>query len=191
MSDKYNSARLEILNEVLSFPTIRGKDWLSDWDEKVQIGDLVSMSSAPASVWYLSWVEEIKAGDFTQYLLRSIETNELCWWSNIGLNFYNRETVSQRPSWRWTDSQHKFANRWRKVLYENDAYIVRSGGVSFDGNSVTIKTRIMHGLGDPPPEKTFKNWRKTTIAMMEKYYIDSVKWHDAAIKKPVDHDAGE
>ena len=53
-------ARLAILSDMMSFPTIRNRDWNSDsFDYDVRVGDLVSLSSAPASKWYVSWVREI------------------------------------------------------------------------------------------------------------------------------------
>ncbi len=91
-------ARLSILNEVLSFPAIHGKDWISDWNEIPREGDLVALNCAPATKWYLSWVHEYDPGDgWPKYLLESIEDGELCWWSNVGINIYDRKKSLRTP----------------------------------------------------------------------------------------------
>ena len=44
-------ARLMILSELMSFPTINNKYWRSDFgDDKPQVGDLVSLTSAEQNV---------------------------------------------------------------------------------------------------------------------------------------------
>lgn len=172
-------AKLSILSELLSFPEIRNTDW--NRQEKVDIGDLVSLSSAPESKWYLSWVKEIDRKDnyfLDKYLLESIEDGSLCWWSNAGINVYNRERVSCRPEWKWNDNQFDFNNRWRKSCYRHDAYIVMPNQCEFIGdNDVKLSLRVKFDFDNKYVfSKTFK-WKKLLMKDMEKFYLECVEKH--------------
>lgn len=175
-------ARIAILSEVLSFPTIRNKDWTScHLDTAPQVGDLVAMSSAPATKYYLSWLHEYDPNNgWPKYLLESIDDGELCWWENIGLSYYNRERIANMASWKWDDEQYAFDDRWKKVCYKkNDAYIVLPCQPSFmpDG-SVWLDVRIRFGLDDYRNPVHFPNWKKVTMKMMDEYYkASSAEYH--------------
>ena len=172
-----NRARISILSEMLSFPTVHGKDWTTDTFSSARpvAGDLVSMSSAPDSKWYLSWVVEIKnMSGGSQYLLKSIEDGSLCWWSNVWINIYNRERVADRHSWKWNDAQFAFNDRWMKVARENDAYIVLPVYAVFNGDEVTLNVRVRFGWSDYHNPRTFPNWRKVTMKQMDEYYKECV-----------------
>ena len=181
-----DNARISILSELMAFPTINQKDWLGSFDGKAQVGDLVSLCSAPASKWYLSWVREIKpAKHDTGYLLESIDDGELCWWSNVGLNVYDRERVKERPSWRWDDAQFAFSTRWRKVCKKYGAYIVLPCSPEFgDGNSVTLDVRIRHNFNDYSNPRTFPNWKKLTMKAMGEYYRECEKEYNKDKAQP-------
>lgn len=166
-----NRARISILSELLSFATIRNKDW--EEDRLPPVGSLVAMSSAPTSKWYLSWVIEIDNREgYPRYLLESIEDGVQCWWTNVGINKFNPQRIKERPEWRWTDKQFTLRDRWRRVLKEADAYIVLGGDFDFktDG-SLYISLRIRHNF-DPSfnYNKTFPDWKKVTIKMMSEFY---------------------
>ncbi len=173
MTDTYYRARMQIMNELLSFCMIRSKDWKED--RKPIPGDLVSLDSAPATKWYVSWVveTELNKGDWHRYLLQSIEDYELCWWENVGIEVYNPQRVREMPSWRWTDRQFKFVDKWNRVAYkDNDAYIVLPGKIDFDGNSVILDIRERYGAGHDNPfhySETFK-WKKATKAELDAFY---------------------
>jgi len=181
MTDTYENAKLAILNEVLSFPTIRDKDWHED--RKPVPGSLVCMSCAPVSKWYLSWVVETKLHEhgFHEYLLESIEDQSLCWWNNVSINVYNPKRVREMPNWRWTDKQFSFVSKWNRVLKSEDAYNVLPAGTTFyeDSNSVTIALRERWGgLRDHDVFKyseTFDNWKKTTRQMLKDFYRRGVQ----------------
>jgi hypothetical protein len=175
-------ARLEILSELMSFPTINDKDWGYNCGcDTPQVGDLVAMQSAPPSKWYLSWLKELKAdGGWQKYLLESIEDGELVWWENIGLTVYSREKVASRPHWKWDDSQFKFNSRWMKVCRDNDAYIVLPCQSVFnDDGSVTLDVRIRFRLDNYRNPCSFSNWRKLTIKQMDAYFKKSVAKYKA------------
>lgn len=187
MSDTFNRAKINILSNIVQFPTINGKDWSSN--NCPPVGSLVSLSSAPPSQWYLSWVEEVQPGtnEFcSRYLLRSIETGELCWWSNVTIFVYNPERVYDR--WRWSDKQFKFYDRWQKVLRRADAWMVLDGPTTFgDDGSVTIRLRERHGgFRDHDQfhfERSFPDWRKVTMAVMADFYNEGCKAAEALGEK--------
>lgn len=168
-------ARYSILNRILSCPMLGQFKWKEKYDTEVQVGDLVSISSAPASEYYLSWVVEIESGDKTtlpRYVLKSIETGNLCGWANVGVNIYDREEVAQYPEWRWTDKQWAFKNRWNKVCYGwNDAYMVLPlPPVFHDDGSVDLGVRVRMSFNKYTSKKTFPNWKKCTMKMMDEYF---------------------
>lgn len=166
-------ARLLMLNELMSFPSIRGTDWTSQFCEvKARIGDLVSLSSAPVSKWYLSWLIEIEVSKYdTRYLLQSIEDGELCWWGNVGLSFYDRKKLAESPRWLWDDKQFQFSDRWFKVCKKHDPYFVRPMLPMFNGDEVELSTRVRWEQGTFWEHAKFSNWKKTTMKMMEEYYL--------------------
>ena len=181
-------AKFAILSEVLSFPQIRDKDWHGDLGPSpgAVVGDLVAMSSVPSSKWYLSWLVDTKPdGAFSsmQYLLESIEDGSLCWWSNVGLSYYNRERIS--PQWRWTDQQFMFNRRWMNACKRENAYIVLPLQVCFhDDDSVTLGVRIRFGFSDFTNSKTFPNWKKLLMKSMQEYYLESVDKYDSENNSP-------
>lgn len=172
-------ARISILSELLAFPTINQKDWNTKFlgEKDVQEGDLISLSSAPESKWYLSWVCEIDRYEHaSRYLLESIEDGKLCWWENVGISVYDRKRVSERPKWKWSDKQFAFQDRWQRVCNKNDAYIVLPKMAVFgEDNSVTLGVRIRFNWSDFTDLKTFSNWKKVTIKLMDAYYKDCEK----------------
>jgi hypothetical protein len=167
-------ARISILSELLSFPTVNQKDWHSFSFSNTDIceGDLVSLYSAPASKWYVSWVREVDENNgWPRYLLESIDDGSLCWWVNVGINVYSRERVRERPAWQWDDKQFAFNDRWNKVAKRNDAYIVLPMPPVFrDDGSVTLDVRIRFGMVDFSCPETFSNWKKLTMKQMDAYY---------------------
>ena len=181
-----NRARIMILSELLAFPTIHGKDWYSDYDVKPQVGDLVSMHSAAPSKWYLSWVREINLNNgWPKYLLESIDDESLCWWENIGLTVYDRQRLKERHSWQWTDKQFQLSDRWRRVRKRRDEYIVVGVPPTFGENgAVTFDVRVRFSLGDYHNPRTFPNWKKVTIKMMDDYYVECLQGHELSRKGP-------
>lgn len=164
-----NRARLEILSGLLSFPTIIGKDW--HVSSNPCIGDLVSLGFARPSKWYLSWLrgyEEERDG-WPEYLLESIEDGELCWWSNVRINIYNRDLV--KPSWQWDDEQFSFNDQWMEVYRENNSHFVlpRQPIFNFD-DSVLMNVRIRFEPDGYQNPKTFPNWREVTVDDLDSYY---------------------
>lgn len=177
-----NRARISILSEVLSFPTI-GTNWKSCmFGTEPCVGDLVAMNCAPATKYYLSWLHEIDPNNgWPKYLLESIEDGEMCWWGNVGLSYYDRERVSLRASWKWDDEQFAFNDRWNKVCFKkNDAYIVLPCEPIFtDDGGVLLEVRIRFGLDDYHNPVSFPNWKKVTMKMMDEYYKKSEKEYEA------------
>jgi len=172
----FERAKIDILSSLLAFPTINQKDWETCYiDNAPIVGDLVSLCSAPPSKWYLSWVMEIEVADSsfcTRYLLKSIDDGSLCWWSNVAFNIYSRKKVLENQTWKWNDKQFAFKKRWMKVCYkQNDAYIVLPIHPIFgEDDTVTLGVRVRHQFNKYTSKKTFPNWKKCTMKMMDKYY---------------------
>lgn len=189
-AESRNRARIEILSYIMQFAVKKyyGKDSSGrsigdipnpEWsfqgemckEHETPIGSLCRITSVSASKWYLSWLVdvEINQGGFHRYLLESIEDGSLCWWSNVGLDYFSPESV--RPHWRWTDKQHELNDRWFKTIEKKrETYITKPMYLIFDGDKVTLKTRQKFSIGDFSAEKTFDNWRKVQIKDMLEFW---------------------
>lgn len=185
MADTKNRARIQILSSLLSFPTIRNKDWTSDLGGGVAtVGDLVALSSAPASKWYISWVADKQPGGFGgRWLLESIEDGELCWWENIGICYYNRERVAENKHWRWTDKQFAFQDKWSRVAKRNGAYIVLPRPPEFmDDGSVMLNVRVRLSLNEFSNPVVFPSWKKLTSKQMDAYWKETEALYESRRK---------
>ena len=157
-------------------------------DAPAMVGDLVVPTSTPISEWNISWLNEITNHRYgPTYLLESVETGKECNWSNIGIDFLDRDAVAKHPEWRWTDRQFRFNDRWKSVCFkDHDAYITLPLDASFgSGFEVTLGTRTRFGFDDYRPSETFPDWRKVTKKMMSDLYARFVedkpaKAHEAA-----------
>lgn len=178
MVDTYDRSRLVILSRLLSFPTINQKDWESDFMSAPKVGDLVSLTSAPVTKFYVSWVvdtRKIKGSSEIEYLLESIDDRSLCWWSNVGFNTYKKDNIL--PYWKWSDKQFSFNDRWKRVCHGwNNAFIIKPYDADFlDDGQVKLKCYQSYDRINPwSYERTFDNWKKTTMKMMDQFYKDAV-----------------
>lgn len=152
-----------------------------------KVGDLVIVTSILAgSKWQIGWLVDIDPGQtgrhFPRWLVESLEDGSLCWWTNVGLEFFPREKLRENPHWRWTDRQFAFRDRWNRVCYkERDAYIVLPRPPVFgDGFEVALGTRTRFGFDDIRPERLFPDWRKVTKAMMAEAYDSMVAEREQA-----------
>lgn len=194
MSEK-GEARQEILNYIITFCTKRnygdGYSHLPDMKhsfystiiagkQSIPIDSLVMLTAAPFSKYYLSWLKEIEineGGYSTRWLLESIEDGSLCWWENVQIWALPKETTDKFPSWRWTDKQFAFADKWSNACFKKrDAYIRLPCPPKFteDGGVIlTIRTRF--GINDDRPEKKFDDWKKILVKDMLQFYDESEK----------------
>lgn len=144
----------------------------------LQPGDLVLVTAANTHKFRLSWFLDQRKlgmqGDF-EYLLKSVQDGEECWWSNIGLCLFTREKLS--PTWRWDDEQFAFYDRWRKACMEQDAYIYLPKLPEFDGDMVTLRTRVRHSISDFSPGVWLVNWKNATVSSLASYYQELVALH--------------
>lgn len=194
--DTKQKARIEILSYVLSTcitrrygigrenlsPGYRGFTSTGFSDDRAVAGDLVILQSAPASKWAIGWllsVDESNPG-WPRYLIESLDDGAQAWWDNVGVDYLDREIVSNSPQWRWTDRQWAFRDRWTRLCYKaKNAHIVRPMQPEFGrGYEVTLGTRTSYGFDDIRPSRTFPDWRKVTKAMMAQCYDDCVAERD-------------
>lgn len=128
-----------------------------------QIGDLVRLDSMSNSEFRLGWYLESRSlNGYEEHLIQSAKTGKQCWWSNVGLSYLNRKTLSHHPEWRWIDEQHKFNDRWIGACHEyHDAYIWRATWAVFnEDGSVSIGVRKRHCQPtDPRPSIKLTDWQ--------------------------------
>lgn len=162
-------AKIDILGWIMQNPNIRSKDWSSSFGDKAVVGDLVALSSAPLTKWYLSWVIEVKNDQYGgQYLLESIEDGSLCWWGNVGVHYFNREDVKELGySWRWSDEQFKFRDKWQKACKKG--YMLRPLPPVFDDNGVIIRMRARWGKSFHHT-KRIEKWKTITIKELRAFH---------------------
>jgi hypothetical protein len=192
--DKYNSfntARLEILNYVVQFCTQTSypsgeryaifdikNSFVGGYFNASEIvsGQLCRLQSAPHTKWYLSWLMETRiiGGNETEYLLKSIEDGSLCWWSNVAINALPLEASNGYKSWKWSDAQFEFNDKWFKKACAG-CYLYRPFYVTFkDDGSVTLDMRKMFD-NEIINTVTFPNWKKVAIKQMRQFYLDTVE----------------
>lgn len=186
-TDKKTKSRLQILSHIMQFSLsreINGHAYggLNDMRFRENlipsIGSLVALSCAPASEWYLSWVRKV---DFfssgCSYTLESIETGEVCEWTNVSIFEYDTSQTQKHPEWKWTDQQHAFEKRWKVVCFQDmGAYIMVPCMAEFNNNNaVSLGFRVTFGLDEWTYKKTFDDWRKVTKKVMKEFYIEAEK----------------
>lgn len=161
-------------------------------DRRAKVGDLVRLGSViRPNEWYLSWymgetkhyyknedgtIEDENRYEST-YLLKSIETGNLCNWSNVSLAYFDRKTLEDFPSWKWNDRQFEFNDKWMHICeVEKDAYLIRPLYAEFgEGYEVTLGTRQRWNHSNPYlPKKTFPDYRKVTKTIMADFYDECV-----------------
>lgn len=189
----FNRAYKEILNYVLQFCINRmyygpGKNFpishgaLSGFiaesaDDPVIVGDLVRVTCGHVQQWRFSWVREIKQHPHgNEYLLQSAETGDLCWWSNVSIDYFLRKDLAERTNWTWDDEQYEFWDKWLKAAKLEGEYLIRPCAPSFDGEgNATISVRTRWGLDSVSPSRFVVNYRKTTIKSLRALYLEMVE----------------
>jgi hypothetical protein len=141
-----------------------------------QIGDLVLLTSANAGKWRLSWLDAVDSANEV-YTCRSIEDQELCDWSNVGLSYFHRKTLDQHQEWKWSDQQFEFNDKWRKACFKwNDAYRYLPCQPEFSPHgTVTIGVRQRHGITTHVAKRDITNWQKVTLTFLSQQYNEMVE----------------
>jgi len=156
-------------------------------DRQPVIGDLIRLECAPQSKWRLSWLLEMRKlpnGD-NDYLCKSIVDGGECWWSNVGVSFLHRPTLESHPSWRWTDDQFDFNDRWLKACKRHDPYLYRPVPPDFnEDGTATVGTRSRYDFDGMRPTAMVGSWRKVTIKTLEAVYLSLVEQHKAKEPRP-------
>lgn len=136
----------------------------------VRAGDLVALQAAPVSDWSFSWVIDVDKSDEERigprYLLESIFTGEQVWWSNVGVSYYDREKIDE--SWRWTDRQWVFCDRWLRTCaknYNSSPSILVAAYPKFNDDGSAIMRARKKWTSDIF-EIPIENWKKLTLANM-------------------------
>jgi len=122
-------ARLEIMNYVVQFLT---NSWYGEnrgivmedqsfhhCNNNPPTGSIVKLFCAPDTKWYLSWVIDKRQDEV---LLESIEDGQRCWWSNVGYFNIPLETIEKRPTWKYTDRQFTFKDKWFRACKRSYEY---------------------------------------------------------------------
>jgi hypothetical protein len=199
MKESRNLARIEILNYVIAFCTVKCFGQKEDrysyslgssdssfhggygLREYPPIDSLVMLQSAPVTKYYLGWLKEINPSSdsfSTKYLIESIEDGELCWWENVGVWYLPLETSNKYPEWKWTDRQFAFKKRWFDTCYKKGKAFQTKPylPIFMDDGSVILGTRERWNIpSDYKPTKKFDNWKKVTINDMLEFYKSAVQ----------------
>lgn len=154
--------------------------------DPVRVGDLVQVTCGHVMHWRFSWVDDIKThpGGEKEYLLRSAENGEMCWWSNVSICYFIRKDLADRVNWKWNDEQYEFWDKWLKAAKLEGEYLIRPCAPEFDdkGNA-TISVRTRWGLDSVSPSRFVVNYRKTTIKSLRALYLELVEESNQTRKK--------
>lgn len=139
-----------------------------------QPGDLILLSGTQQKTWSLCWLHRISTDQpENRYLCESIETGEACWWSNVGIEYLDRDVVSRHPQWKWTDRQFAFSERWRDVCGEtaNPRELKPLAPVFGSGHAVSLALQSAEGWREEKQEREFPDYRKVTKTDMRAFFM--------------------
>tara|TARA_R110000796_G_scaffold250514_1_gene379586 strand:- start:6303 stop:6899 length:597 start_codon:yes stop_codon:yes gene_type:complete len=170
-------ARMEILNYVIQFLTTtwygQNKTFVME-DQSFHncgnnppIGSIVRLFCAPNTKWYLSWVIDKRDGEV---LLESIEDGATCWWSNVGYFYIPLKKIKERPTWKYTDRQFEFKDKW-----------FRACDRCYDYNRIALLPKFLENgnvmlgvrkkwIDDSTVKKEFKNWKTLKSRDMQEFF---------------------
>ena len=141
-----------------------------------QIGDLVIPTATPITQWTLSWLLDISDTRKTytpDYLLQSVETGEICNWSNVGIKYFDRTVLRKHPEWTWSDRQFAFNDRWKKTCYKKHKanFYIPAMPKFGPEHQVTLGVLTKLSYHGRQKTRTFEDWRKVTINIMSETFL--------------------
>ena len=139
-----------------------------------QPGDLIVLSATRKKEWSLCWLHRIASDEpENRYLCESVETGEMSWWSNVGIEYLDRDVVERHPQWRWTDQQYAFNDRWQGVCGDPAEW----GGLKplapafAADHSVTLALKAADGWREEKQERRFDDYRKVSRTDMRTFFM--------------------
>lgn len=186
---RFNRAHAAIIDCLLQFSMRDGLSLGSSWvfhhpkstDELVP-GDLVRLHSMGDPEFRISWLKDVRhTHGGPEYLVASARgRGKEAWWGNVGITYFDREAVSSQPTWRWTDEQHKFNDRWLAACWKDrDADWHRPMHPVFDGNRATLRTRVKFNISTYQPEVHVDDFRAATRKDLGLKHDELVAMHHA------------
>ncbi|WP_156892476.1 hypothetical protein [Salaquimonas pukyongi] len=139
-----------------------------------QAGDLILVSGIPQHGWSLCWLHRISSDQpENRYLCESVETGEMSWWSNVGIEYLDRDVVESHPQWRWTDQQFAFNDRWQRACGEPADWrgLKPLMPVFEAGFSVALALQAATGWREERQERRFEDYRKVTKTEMRSFFM--------------------
>lgn len=139
-----------------------------------QPGDLLLLSGTQKKGWSLCWLHRIATNQpENRYLCESIETGEISWWSNVGIEYLDRNVVERHPQWKWTDKQFAFSDRWQAVCSEPaDWHGLKPLVPKFgSGHEVTLVMQSAEGWREERTVREFPDYRKVTKTEMRAFFM--------------------
>ena len=149
-----------------------------------EVGQLVSICSAPNSIWGFSWVEEVQNTSRGEYCLRAVGTDQLCDWTNISLCPFKKDRYEHRDDLKWWPNQYDFWIKTRKAYFKAgiDKYDFSLTYPKFLDNGkaeIGFRCHIFSGEREPPKPVGIENFEKVTIKSIQERIIDAREgWKD-------------
>ena len=139
-----------------------------------QPGDLILLSGTNQKAWALCWLRRISTEQpENRYLCESIETGEVCWWSNVGIEYLDRDVIARHPQWKWTDRQHVFNERWLDVCGESasERELKPLAPVFNSDHGVTLVLQSAGSWREEKREREFPDYRRVTKIEMRAFFM--------------------
>ena len=139
----------------------------------LQPGDLILLSGTGKKAWALCWLHRVSSDEpENRYLCESIETGEMCWWSNVGIEYLDRDVVASHPQWKWNDEQFVFNDRWREICGElADRRELKPLAPEFGpAHVVTLSLQSTEGWREERVRREFADYRKVTGTEMRAFF---------------------
>lgn len=138
----------------------------------VEVGQLVTICSAPNSIWGFSWVEEVGSHAYDEYCLRAVGTDQLCNWTNVALAPFLRDRYEDRDDLKWWPNQYDFWVKLQKAYIKAkiDQYDFSLAYPKFlDEKTAEVRFRchIFRGEQQPPNPIEIQGFEKATVKFLQ------------------------
>ena len=126
---------------------------------------VVPFAITDAKQWWMGWYRGKDDKGFD--LVESVETHEICKFSNTGFLFLTNVEFSDNPAYHYSDREYDLIDRIKKRCARNNYWFVVGHPKFNDDGSIDIPIRKK--FTDEWYTKTYRNFREVTIAALDKH----------------------
>lgn len=126
---------------------------------------VVPFAIMDAKQWWLGWYRGKNEEGFD--LVESVETHEICKFSNTGFLFLDNLEFADNPLFKYTDEQYEMIDRIKLRVARNNYWYVVGNPVFHEDKSIDIPIR--QKFTEQFYTKTYRNFNACTIAALNEH----------------------